>query len=154
LAPKPQVGTQQVVISLNEKLYANAKAIFEQRSQTLLDAYSGPFVEDIVKHLQSSQTNYNIQKKPGEQSGLFFHGYPSGNFLKQVRAFNLLLKVCVVIGVWKQTEKFPIEFKGMPGFESHDVTSKQIEALNLLTSLVQSIFKEISALPGKSPRAL
>lgn len=60
----------------------------------------------------------------------------------------------MVISVWKQTEKFPIEFKGMPGFESHDVTSKQIEALNLLTSLVQSIFKEISALPGKSPRAL
>ena len=114
-----------MVISLNEKLYANAKAIFEQRSQALLDAYSAPFVEDVVKHLQSAQTNYNIQNKPGEQSGLFFQGYPSGNFLKQVSATSIIsVEVCVVISVWKQTEKFPIEFKGMAGFESHDVTSK------------------------------
>ncbi len=56
--------------------------------------------------------------------------------------------------MWKQTEKFPIEFKGMPGFESHDVTTNQIDSLNKLTPLVQSIFKEISCLPGKSPRAL
>ena len=42
----------------------------------------------------------------------------------------------------------------MPGFEAHDETVKQLEVLNKLTPLIHNIFKELSGLPGKSPRAL
>jgi hypothetical protein len=49
--PKTVQVPQQVVISLNEKLYANAKSIFEQRSPALLEAYSSDFIDEVVKHL-------------------------------------------------------------------------------------------------------
>jgi hypothetical protein len=124
----------------------NARAIFEQKSPTLLSKYSCSFVDDVLKHTSQSQTNYNIQKQ-GESSSYFFQGYPSGNFLKQV---------CVIMSIWKQTNKFPITYKQVPGLSGLDETDSYVGSLDTLTPLIDEIFKQLSAMSsnGKSPRAL
>ena len=53
---------QQAVISLNDRLYNNAKAVFEQKS-SLLTKYQMSFLEDVISHTLSAQTSYNIQKE-------------------------------------------------------------------------------------------
>jgi hypothetical protein len=55
-------------VSLNERLFANARAIFEQKSPALMAKYSQGFIEEIARHFESAHTNYNIQNKGGDAS--------------------------------------------------------------------------------------
>ena len=91
-----------MVVALNDRLYANAKTIFESKGSSLLSKYPLSFVEDVLSHLTCVQTSYNIRKEAVAHGGgtvgaqapqsstvvstgvYYFQGYPSGNFLKQV----------------------------------------------------------------------
>ena len=45
-----QHQNQQVIVALNDRLYNNAKAIFEQKSAILLSKYSATFIEEVIRH--------------------------------------------------------------------------------------------------------
>jgi len=51
------------VVALNDRLYVNAKTIFETKSATLLTRYPLSFVEEIIRHISCAQTSYNIRKE-------------------------------------------------------------------------------------------
>ena len=81
--------------------------VFEQRNKILLTKYPSHFVEDVLRRIPISETNYNFVKfkinhnnKPDDTpvyeapkqnidkndgsilEQYFFYGYPSGNVLK------------------------------------------------------------------------
>jgi hypothetical protein len=60
------------------------------------------------------------------------------------------------MSIWKQTNKFPITYKQVPGLSGLDETESYVASLETLTPLIDEIFKQLSAMSstGKSPRAL
>jgi hypothetical protein len=49
-----------VTVALNDRLYVNARTVFEQKSPTLIPKYSAEFVDDVLKHTTNAVTSYNI----------------------------------------------------------------------------------------------
>jgi hypothetical protein len=60
------------------------------------------------------------------------------------------------MSIWKQTNKFPISYKQVPGLSGLDETDIYVASLEALTPLIDEIFKQLGAMSsaGKSPRAL
>ena len=60
------------------------------------------------------------------------------------------------MSIWKQTNKFPIIYKEVPGLLGVDETESYVGSLDALTPLIDEIFKQLSSMSstGKSPRAL
>ncbi len=49
-------------VTLNHSLYYNMLEIFEQRNKILLTKYPSHFIEDVLRRVPISQTNYNFCK--------------------------------------------------------------------------------------------
>ncbi|TNV86279.1 hypothetical protein FGO68_gene16031 [Halteria grandinella] len=89
-----------------------------------MGGYSHAFIEEVSRHTLIPNTNYNIQKQAAgvsqsDSGQYFFQGYPQGNFLKQV---------IVIMGLWKQLNRFPITFRPLTGLDDTDETSKHLDS--------------------------
>jgi len=49
-------------VTLNQNLYYNMLEIFEQRNKILLTKYPSHFIEDVLRRIPISETNYNFVK--------------------------------------------------------------------------------------------
>ena len=118
---------------LNRKLYQNAKEIFEGAPAQLLTSYSEEFLTGVQSHCDCEETNYSIQRR-SDGEFFFFEGYPSGDFLKQVRdSCSYVIQVCVVLMLWFKQSKFPILFRPIESLIQHDETDHEIATLNRMT---------------------
>ena len=70
--------------------------------------------------------------------------------------FLIIWQVCVIMSLWNQKGRFPVNFKDIDSLKEHDITEHYIQNLDKLNPFLGDIFKELVSVnsSGKSPRAL